>query len=183
MKAKDFVTISLTACLTAGAASMVWPSGSVANASNPAVLTLTQDAPAIQHQGALFKLVPEGRQFKAGDKPTYRLQVTDLSGQASRIPVKLELASQFPTSPMSRVVAMPQSRWKDELMVEVTPGRTRSIRIQPGVAIEAGQQAILTFRVGDDPLHSARLVLAPEAQADGRVMPLARLAQQQRLKG
>lgn len=178
MKAKDLVVIGLAAALTAGATSLVWPTNSTANADVPAVLTPTQDAPAIEHQGAVFKLLPEGQRYKPGDRPSYRLQVTDLSGQARRVPVKLTLASQYPSSPMSRVVAMPQQRWQDELLVMVVPGRTRSIRIQPGVALAAGQQAILTIQVGAEQAQSSRLVLAPEAPDGKPVDPFAGLLQQ-----
>lgn len=178
MKANDLVVIGLVAALTAGAASLVWPAGTTASALTPTVLTPVQQAPAIEHLGAVFKLVPEGERFEAGQVPTYRLQVTDLTEQARRIPVKLTLASQSPASKMSRVVSMPLQRWSDELLVEVVPGRTRSIRIQPGVALEQGQQAILTMQVGARKPQAARLVLAPRALEGKRQAPLAALQQQ-----
>lgn len=180
MKANDLVVIGLAATLTAGAASLVWPAGRTASADPQTVLAPVQQAPAIEHEGAVFKLVPEGAQFETGQIPTYRLQVTDLAGQARRIPVKLALASQSPASKMSRVVSMPLQRWSDELLVGVVPGRTRSIRIQPDVALEAGQQVILTMQVGDRKPQVARLVLAPRSAEGEQRAPLAALQQQRR---
>jgi hypothetical protein len=166
MKTNDFSVVLAVAAITTAAAWMCLGPRRVATASDPQAGLAIRQAPSLQHAGVVLSLQTGNRAQAVPDRPTLRLTAINGSSAPRRIPVQIRMASTAPSSPLSRVVAMPVERWSQELLVELAPGQSRTVQIQPEASLPAGQEATITLQLSEHPAKFTQLRISADPAAE-----------------
>jgi hypothetical protein len=67
-----------------------------------------------------------GREFKAGDAPSFDLVAVNTLGTLSETQVRLMMTATAPSSPAARMVPMPVMLWQEERALTLGPNETKS---------------------------------------------------------
>jgi len=104
-------------------------------------------------------------EYKAGEKPVVLVTATSRADCERSVKLDMGMTSTRPTSPMARMVALPQSIWSTPCQIAVGAGQTKEIEFPTDVAVSAGNVLQLSARAGD----STVAVSAVVAGVDGKL--------------
>jgi hypothetical protein len=88
------------------------------------------------------------RVFKAGAMPDLELVATNPTNSSKTVPLTINVAMTPPTSPMSRTVPMPESKWTREDKVTLSAGQTIRIPLHTKLSLKKGE-GVLVQLIGD----------------------------------
>jgi hypothetical protein len=79
-----------------------------------------------------------GLAYAPGDKPVFRVVAVNTTGEAKTIQCELVMLATKPVSPFSRMMPTPSSIWKTKLNIALSPNETKTIAVEPDIALPAG---------------------------------------------
>lgn len=149
MKSRDVLTVLGTACITMAAA-LAWFAPTGATASGDSSRVRPQIAvPTLEADGCRVYLETDRGDYAAGDKPVLRLRAVNDTETAASLRVQLGITATSPSSPLSRMVALPTPLWNGEWAVEIPPGETRTSDVPTETDLPADQEISVTMGTGD----------------------------------
>jgi len=154
MKTRDIV---LTGCVAAATLALtlalLWPANVSAKAIGPTEKTIGH--PSMVVDGCRLMLRLTAGKYKAGEKPLLELIAANASSKPVNLSVDARMWVTSPVSFASRMGPMPTTPWKCLQPVSLKAGETKAIRIDPKVAVAAGQSVYFTLRVGKQQIRAA----------------------------
>lgn len=149
-----------------------WPGA--LRATDEAQPALTQvERPALAADGCRISvLMDESQQAEAqagglayapGDKPVFRVVAVNTTGEAKTIPCELEMLATKPVSPLSRMMPEPSSIWKTKLNIALSPNETKTIAVEPDIALPAGNITVQAS-AGERPIVALSFATATAAE-------------------
>jgi len=128
MNTKDLVTITTVALGTATltVATFLGNTIEAGNDANPLAPTIAR--PELVADGVKMTLVASaGCELKAGEAPTFDLQTVNTLDKPAEVRVRLIMTAVSPTSPLSRMIAMPMELWHEDRAITLAPNEIKTL--------------------------------------------------------
>jgi hypothetical protein len=128
MNTKDLVTITTVALGTATltVATFLGNTIEAGNDANPPTPTIAR--PELVADGVRMTLAAStGCELKAGEAPSFDLQAVNTLDKSAEVRVRLTMTAVAPTSPLSRMIALPMELWHEDRAITLTPNETKTL--------------------------------------------------------
>jgi hypothetical protein len=113
------------------------PSGNHALAAPTIKPVIAQ--PQFKSQGCIFVLKTDKPVYEAGEAPVLEVTASNPTDQPVQAKVWVTLFATAPTSPLSRMVAVPRALWVRECVVHLQPGETKKVTLHSDARLPAKQ--------------------------------------------
>ena len=160
MQKKDLSVIAASA-LVAFLATLAlgWPRYSDAAGPEDSLNPLIK-SPTIKSHGCEIALSSKQSLYKDSEKPVAELCIENRSDTAANLTLTLELYITPPNSPMSRLMPMHASRWKQDCAVVVERGKSHCIPLTPEVVLHGGETGFFSITLGDQHVNGGMFSVA-----------------------
>jgi len=128
MNTKDLAIITTVALGTATltVATFLGSTIEAGNDANPIAPAIAR--PELLAEGVKMTLVASsGCELKAGEPPAFDLQAINTLDKPAEVRVRLTMTAVAPTSPFSRMIAMPQELWHEDRAITLSPKGTTTL--------------------------------------------------------
>ena len=166
MKRNDITAILVVAAATMAFSLVTMGPDRVGAVDEAADVTPVVVQPKLEADGCVFTVKTEKASYAAGEKPVLLVTATNPTDQPVDARVWLMVQSQSPSSPMSRVISIPEMLWSEECPIPLAAGETKTIRIETEAALPAGKTVSIAISNQEVTLNVARLI-APNAATNG----------------
>jgi hypothetical protein len=120
--------------------------------------------PKLVSGGVELALTAAGhRTFTAGEEPVFELQAVNTTDQNAEVTVRVAMNASAPSSPLSRMVAVPQTLWQQSCPLTLKPHETKTVPLATATRLPANRTIYVTLRTGDAP--STPVALSPNGSA------------------
>jgi len=173
MNTKDLVTITTVALGTATltVATFLGNIIEAGNDANPLAPTIAR--PELVADGVKMTLAASaGCELKAGEAPAFDLQTVNTLDKPAEMRVRLTMTAVSPTSPLSRMIAMPVELWHEDRTITLGPNETKTLAFNAATNLPANK-AFSVSMLAIDPTAAAEGAGNLVAGTDPKLRPLS----------